>query len=66
MSWGDFISMGSKISNDDVLKRTEDLELNDTSSLIYTSGTTGNPKGSRTDIQELDLPYGWTSYLFKI
>ena len=45
MSWGDFISMGSKISNDDVLKRTEDLELNDTSSLIYTSGTTGNPKG---------------------
>ncbi len=45
MSWGDFISLGSKISNDDVLKRTEDLELNDTSSLIYTSGTTGNPKG---------------------
>ena len=45
MSWGDFISMGSKISNDDVLKRTGDLELNDTSSLIYTSGTTGNPKG---------------------
>ena len=45
ISWGDFISMGSKVSNDDVLKRTGDLELNDTSSLIYTSGTTGNPKG---------------------
>ena len=45
ISWSDFLIMGSKISDSQVLERTEKLALDDTSSLIYTSGTTGNPKG---------------------
>ena len=45
ISWHDFLTMGSKISDSEVLERTEKLKPDNTSSLIYTSGTTGNPKG---------------------
>ena len=45
ISWNDFISLGNEIEDNQVLDITQNLELEDTSSLIYTSGTTGNPKG---------------------
>ena len=45
ISWEEFISLGSKIKDNEVLNKTDAIEINDTSSLIYTSGTTGNPKG---------------------
>ena len=45
ISWDEFISLGSKIEENEVLNKTDAIDINDTSSLIYTSGTTGNPKG---------------------
>ena len=45
ISWDEFISLGSKIEDYEVLNKTDAIDINDTSSLIYTSGTTGNPKG---------------------
>ena len=45
ISWDEFISLGSKIEDNEVLNKTDAIDINDTSSLIYTSGTTGNPKG---------------------
>jgi long-chain acyl-CoA synthetase len=45
ISWNEFISLGSKIEDNEVLNKTDAIDVNDTSSLIYTSGTTGNPKG---------------------
>ena len=45
ISWNDFISLGNEIEDNQVLNRTQNLGLEDTSSLIYTSGTTGSPKG---------------------
>ena len=45
ISWEKFISLGSEIEENEVLSKTDSIEIDDTSSLIYTSGTTGNPKG---------------------
>ena len=45
ISWDEFISLGSEIKDNEVLSKTDAIDINDTSSLIYTSGTTGNPKG---------------------
>ena len=45
INWEEFIKKGVDISDDQVEKRMNSIDANDTSSLIYTSGTTGNPKG---------------------
>ena len=45
ISWDEFIKKGADVADDQVEKRMENINTNDTSSLIYTSGTTGNPKG---------------------
>lgn len=44
-SWEKFIQKGKSISDDEVLKRFNEISIDDVSSLIYTSGTTGKPKG---------------------
>ena len=36
---------GARISDDEVLARTENARIDDIASIVYTSGTTGNPKG---------------------
>ena len=45
ISWDDFLAKGRDVTDDDVIKRMNSINGDDTSSLIYTSGTTGNPKG---------------------
>ena len=45
ISWDDFIAKGLDVSDDDILDRMNNIDLDNTSSIIYTSGTTGNPKG---------------------
>ena len=45
ISWDEFISKGSSISDNGVKDRNGSIKSEGTSSLIYTSGTTGNPKG---------------------
>ncbi|HJQ44478.1 MAG TPA: AMP-binding protein, partial [Jatrophihabitantaceae bacterium] len=39
------IASGAEVSEDEVTKRREAVQLDDAASIIYTSGTTGRPKG---------------------
>ncbi|OUW79864.1 MAG: hypothetical protein CBD77_01630 [bacterium TMED217] len=45
ISWNEFIAMGESVDENEIIKRMENIQQEDTCSLIYTSGTTGNPKG---------------------
>ena len=39
------VASGAEVSEDEVTKRREAVQLDDAASIIYTSGTTGRPKG---------------------
>jgi long-chain acyl-CoA synthetase len=41
------VASGAEVSDDEVTKRREAVQLSDLASIIYTSGTTGRPKGCR-------------------
>lgn len=43
-SWQDFMTLGNKINNESVDKRSANIKPGNCSTLIYTSGTTGPPK----------------------
>tara|TARA_B000000565_G_scaffold255082_1_gene234826 strand:- start:1099 stop:2877 length:1779 start_codon:yes stop_codon:yes gene_type:complete len=45
ITWEEFIDKGKSIELDNVMRRMETINDDDTASIIYTSGTTGNPKG---------------------
>jgi HIP---CoA ligase len=45
LTWSDFLSRGSSISDEEVLERLEAVGTEDLSDIMYTSGTTGAPKG---------------------
>ena len=45
MTWKEFISAGSKVSDVEVFKRMGKARPGKCASIVYTSGTTGNPKG---------------------
>ena len=66
ISWDEFISQGKDVNNDNVLKRLDGIDENDTASLIYTSGTTGNPKGVELSYKnfnfELDCLLSFLTY----
>jgi long-chain acyl-CoA synthetase len=46
ITWEDFLSKGTSITDEEFLARASELQPGDVASLVYTSGTTGIPKGA--------------------
>jgi long-chain acyl-CoA synthetase len=57
LTWDDFLSKGSAVSDDAFFQRLHALEPGNVAALIYTSGTTGPPKGVMLSHQNI----AWTA-----
>lgn len=53
MGWDDFLAKGKKVSDEEFLARTKEVQSNDLASIVYTSGTTGVPKGVKLTHENL-------------